>query len=54
MIARFILNTSGATSIEYGLIAGMISIFIVGALIAMQESIVGLYDGIAAAILSVP
>jgi pilus assembly protein Flp/PilA len=30
LIRRFLLDTSGATAIEYGMIAGLISVVIIG------------------------
>lgn len=45
---RFLTNNSGATAIEYGLIAGMISLVIVVSLAVMGGSLQALYDSVAA------
>ncbi len=37
-------DTSGATAIEYGLIAGLVSVAIVGALSALGSSTFGMYE----------
>ena len=39
MVARFALNDDGATAIEYGLIAALISVFIIGAVSAMSNTV---------------
>lgn len=38
-IARFIKNDSGATAIEYGLIAALIAVVIIGAVTAVGTSL---------------
>lgn len=45
---RFLSDDTGATSIEYGLIAGMISMVIVVSLTLMGGNLQILYDAIAA------
>lgn len=45
---RFLRDDTGATSIEYGLIAGMISMVIVVSLTLMGGNLQILYDAIAA------
>lgn len=45
---RFLWDDTGATSIEYGLIAGMISMVIVVSLTVMGGNLQILYDAIAA------
>lgn len=44
MIGRFLREESGATAIEYGLIAVLVSVAIIGALEALGVSIDGLFD----------
>lgn len=38
-LARFITNESGATAIEYGLIAALIAVVIIGAVTAVGTSL---------------
>ena len=42
----FLADESGATAIEYALIASLLSIVIIGALVALNGSMVGTYDEI--------
>lgn len=49
LTARFARNESGATAIEYGLIAGLISIVIVTAVTTVGSSLSATFAGIAAA-----
>ncbi|MGE5567376.1 MAG: Flp family type IVb pilin [Parcubacteria group bacterium] len=52
LVARFALNESGATAIEYGLIVALIAATIIGAVTYLSQSIKdNLYDVIQAAIL---
>jgi pilus assembly protein Flp/PilA len=47
LAARFALNESGATAIEYGLIVALIAVVIIGALTAVSGTIqTDLYDNI--------
>ncbi|EAV44422.1 MULTISPECIES: Flp family type IVb pilin [Roseibium] len=46
LINRFVNDESGATAIEYGLIAGLLSIVIVGAVAATGTSISGIFTKI--------
>ncbi len=39
ILKRFIANESGATAIEYGLIAGLISVVIIGAVTALGTKV---------------
>lgn len=39
LVARFVKNESGATAIEYGLIAALISVAIIGGATALGTSI---------------
>ncbi len=50
LVTRFIKNESGATAIEYGLIAGFISIAIIGALQIAGPQIDAIFDRIATAL----
>lgn len=47
MISRFIQDESGATAIEYGLIAALIAVVIIGALTLLGQSISTKFDTIA-------
>jgi pilus assembly protein Flp/PilA len=46
-IARFIKDESGATAIEYGLIAGLIAVVIIGALTTLGKNIGTKFNAIA-------
>lgn len=46
LISRFVKDESGATAIEYGLIAGLLSVVIVGAVSATGTSITGIFTSI--------
>lgn len=39
LVARFALNEDGATAIEYGLIAALLSVFIIGAVSSMSSTV---------------
>ncbi len=41
---RFLKNDQGATAIEYGLIASLIAVAIVGALLALGPALSGLFN----------
>lgn len=45
-VARFVNDESGATAIEYGLIAALIAVGIIVAASALGTSLSGLFDGI--------
>jgi pilus assembly protein Flp/PilA len=47
LAARFIKNQSGATAIEYGLIAGLIAVVIIGAVTRLGTSISAKFNIIA-------
>jgi pilus assembly protein Flp/PilA len=47
LFARFIKDESGATAIEYGLIAGLIAVVIIGALTTLGTKISGKFSAIA-------
>jgi len=46
-ISRFLRDEEGATAIEYGLIAGLVAVALVGALTALGTDLGGLFQGIA-------
>lgn len=46
LVARFVKNESGATAIEYGLIAALISVAIIGGATALGTSIDATFDAI--------
>jgi pilus assembly protein Flp/PilA len=50
IISRFILNESGATAIEYSLIAGLIGIVIITAVRATGTKVAGSFNKIANAL----
>lgn len=46
VLRTFIWDSTGATAIEYALIASMLSIVIIGSVIAINGSLTGIYDEI--------
>lgn len=50
LLNKFLKDESGATAIEYGLIAGLIAVAIIGALGALGTSISGAFNTIASSI----
>ncbi|MBM9594748.1 Flp family type IVb pilin [Roseitranquillus sediminis] len=54
LIHKFARNDSGATAIEYGLIAGGISIVIIAAIAIAGPALEGVFDQIAAALAPTP
>ena len=50
LVARFARDESGATAIEYGLIAAGISVVIIGAVQAIGVSVKGTFNTIAGAL----
>ncbi|NKB59909.1 MAG: Flp family type IVb pilin [Alphaproteobacteria bacterium] len=44
IISEFLKDESGATAIEYGLIAALVSVAAIGALGAMGDSLVEIFD----------
>jgi len=46
LFARFVKDESGATAIEYGLIAGIVGVGIAGALPGLRDAIVGTFNAI--------
>ena len=54
LIARFISNESGATAIEYGLIAAGISVAIVSIVVTVGENLVATFQTVADAMSQAP
>jgi pilus assembly protein Flp/PilA len=48
MLARFVKCESGATAIEYGLLASLIGVAIIAALKALSTSITGTFTNVGA------
>lgn len=46
MIARFLRDERGSTAIEYALIAGLISIAIIGGVTQWSDEVVGIFNRI--------
>ncbi|MCZ8087545.1 MAG: Flp family type IVb pilin [Brevundimonas sp.] len=46
-ISRFAKNESGATAIEYGLIAGLIAVVIIAALTTIGENLLDQFNAVA-------
>ncbi len=47
LFARFMKDESGATAIEYGLIAGLIAVVIIAALTTLGTDIAGKFNAVA-------
>ena len=50
LFARFLKEESGVTAIEYGLIAGLVSVLIIGALQILGPNLVAVFMSIANAL----
>ena len=50
LFARFLKDELGVTAIEYGLIAGLVSVFIIAALQLLGSNLKAVFDAIAAAL----
>ncbi|WP_346906808.1 Flp family type IVb pilin [uncultured Roseibium sp.] len=50
IFARFANDESGATAIEYGLIAGLVSVVIIGVLGTMSDSLKNIFSDISSAL----
>ena len=50
LVTRFVKDESGATAIEYGLIAGFVSIAIIAGLTAMKPELERIFNGVADAL----
>lgn len=48
MISRFLKDTSGATAIEYGLIAALVSIAIIGAITTLGKKLGNNFNNVGA------
>ena len=49
-VTRFLRNESGATAIEYGLIAALVAVILVAALSAMGTKLSGTFDKVSTAL----
>lgn len=49
-LSRFAADQSGATAIEYGLIAALISVALIGAISALAPKIAAVFEQVASAI----
>jgi len=49
-VSRFVRDESGATAIEYGLIAALIAVVIVGALSALGGKLSGVFNNVASSL----
>lgn len=50
LVSRFIKSESGATAIEYGLIAALVSVVIITAITTMGTNLTATFDSIATAL----
>lgn len=50
ILARFMTNKSGATAIEYGLIAALVAVVIITAVTTMGDNLSTTFDSIATAL----
>ena len=50
MFKNFLTNESGATAIEYGLIAGLLSVVIIGAVTAVGDELFGTFADVTTAL----
>ena len=50
MLKKFLRDESGATAVEYGLIAGLIAVVIIGAVTSVGTSLTAKFTAIAAAL----
>ncbi len=50
LISRFMNDDSGATAIEYGLIAALVSVAAIGALTAMGDSLSTMFNTVSTAL----
>jgi pilus assembly protein Flp/PilA len=50
MLARFFKDESGATAIEYGLIAALVAVAIIAALTLLGSSLSDMFDQVAATV----
>jgi len=50
LLKRFLRERSGATAIEYGLIAALVSIAMAGTMMPLKEKVLGLYKAVSEAV----
>jgi pilus assembly protein Flp/PilA len=50
LVSRFITNESGVTAIEYGLIAALIAVIIIGAVSTVGTSLSGTFSTVASSL----
>ncbi len=50
LVSRFVKNESGATAIEYGLIAALISVVIITAITTLGKNLTNTFNSIASSI----
>ena len=46
VVARFLREEAGATAIEYGVIAALMAVAILGALSSISDALTGLYEDV--------
>ena len=54
LVNRFLQNESGATAIEYGLIAALVAVAIIGALGTMRTSLTNTFNRVSNALNTAP
>ena len=54
VLRRFTADESGATAIEYGLIAALVSVAAIGALTAMGASLASMFNTVSSALSGAP
>jgi pilus assembly protein Flp/PilA len=54
LVSRFVRDESGVTAIEYGLIAGLISVVIITAATAVGTQLAAVFTGIAGSLAAAP
>jgi pilus assembly protein Flp/PilA len=53
-VTRFVKDESGATAIEYGLIAALVAVGIIGALTALKGSLINTFSAVSANLTTAP
>ncbi|HKQ46163.1 MAG TPA: Flp family type IVb pilin [Rhizomicrobium sp.] len=54
LISRFIRDESGATAIEYGLIAALIAVAIIGAVTTVGSALIAKFNDVSTALAAAP